>query len=96
MTDAAETSTLPGWKSLLGWAAAGAMALMWLVAGLWKLTNLSGFQLMLTQMLVPVQLSLAGAVAMGVVETFTGVLLLRPAWRRHDTGFAYRSCAGPA
>ena len=58
------------------------MALLWLVAGAWKLTDLSGFQLKMTQLLVPVWLSLPATFALAVSETFTGLLLLRPAWRR--------------
>ena len=77
-----DTSDKPRWQNRVGWLAAVVMAVVWLVAGIWKLTNLTGFQLMLTQMLVPVWLSLPGALALGITETFAGVLLLRPAWRR--------------
>ena len=58
------------------------MAALWFSAGLWKLTDISGWQLKLTQLLVPVQLSLVGTLAVGVAEVAAGVLLLRPAWRR--------------
>ena len=70
------------WTDWLGWAAAVVMAVLWFSAGLWKLTDISGWQLKLTQLLVPVQLSLAGTLAVGVAEVVAGVLLLRPAWRR--------------
>ncbi len=68
-----------GW---LGLAAAVVMAVLWLTAGFWKLTDISGWQLKLTQLLVPVSLSLAGTLAVGIAEVAAGVLLLRPAWRR--------------
>ena len=58
------------------------MAVLWFTAGLWKLTDISGWQLKLTQLLVPVNLSLAGTLAVGISEVAAGVLLLRPAWRR--------------
>ena len=77
-----DTSETSRWQSKVGWLAAVVMAFVWLVVGIWKLTNLTGFQLMLTQMLVPVWLSFPGALALGITETFAGVLLLRPAWRR--------------
>ena len=77
-----DTPERPSWQSKVGWIAAVLMAVVWLVAGIWKLTNPTGFQLMLTQMLVPVWLSLPGALALGITETFAGILLLRPAWRR--------------
>ena len=73
---------LPRWKHIAGWSAAAVMALLWLVAGLWKLTDLSGFQVKMTQLLVPVSVSLPATFALAVAETFTGLLLLRPAWRR--------------
>lgn len=66
----------------IGLAAGVVMALLWLTAGLWKLTDISGWQLKLTQLLVPASLSLAGTLLVGVAEVAAGVLLLRPAWRR--------------
>ena len=66
----------------MGWTAAAIMALLWLVAGLYKLTDITGFQVKLTQLLVPVSLSLIATVALAVTETFAGILLLRPAWRK--------------
>ena len=66
----------------IGLAAAVAMALLWFTAGLWKLTDISGWQLKLTQLLVPAGLSLAGTLLVGISEVAAGVLLLRPAWRR--------------
>lgn len=70
------------WTGWVGLAAAAAMAFLWFTAGLWKLTDISGWQLKLTQLLVPVNLSLAGTLAVGIAEVTAGVLLLRPAWRR--------------
>lgn len=77
-----DTPTVLPWQSKVGWLAAIVMALVWLVAGIWKLTNLTTWQLMLTQMLVPAWLSLPGTLALGITETFAGILLIRPAWRR--------------
>lgn len=70
------------WKSWIGWSAAAAMAFLWFTAGLWKLSDISGWQLKLTQLLVPVQWSLPATMAVAVGEVAAGVLLLRPAWRR--------------
>ena len=58
------------------------MAFLWFSAGLWKLSDISGWQLKLTQLLVPVEWSLPGTLVVAVAEVFAGVLLLRPAWRR--------------
>lgn len=70
------------WTRWVGLAAALAMAFLWFTAGLWKLTDISGWQLKLTQLLVPVSLSLLGTLAVGIAEVAAGILLLRPAWRR--------------
>lgn len=80
MTKANARST--SWTGWVGWSAAVIMAVLWLTAGLWKLTDISGWQLKLTQLLVPVSLSLIGTLVVGISEVTAGVLLLRPAWRR--------------
>ena len=77
-----ETQSPASWKAWIGWTSAILMAALWLVAGVWKLTNLSGFQVMLTQLLVPVSLSMLGTLALVVSELTAGILLLVPAWRR--------------
>ena len=73
---------LAAWQNAVGWLAAAVMALLWLVAGLYKLTNISDFQVKMIQLLVPVSLSLVATVSLAVTETFAGILLLRPAWRK--------------
>lgn len=78
----AESTSPKPWTHWLGLAAAAVMAVLWLTAGLWKLSDISGWQLKLTQLLVPVQWSLAGTLAVGVAEVTAGVLLVRPSWRR--------------
>lgn len=70
------------WIRHLGAAAALLMVVPWLVAGIYKLTIVSEFQLMLTQILVPVSLSLVGAVLVIMGDLTAGVLLLVPSWRR--------------
>jgi uncharacterized membrane protein YphA (DoxX/SURF4 family) len=77
-----ETQPMPAWKSWIGWAAAILMAALWLVAGVWKLSDLGGFQVKLTQLLVPVSLSMPATLALVVSELTAGILLLVPAWRR--------------
>lgn len=53
-----------------------------LVPGIWKLTDPVGASTRLHQALVPASLSLATALGLGVAETFAGVLLLVPRFRR--------------
>jgi uncharacterized membrane protein YphA (DoxX/SURF4 family) len=73
---------MPAWKTGIGWTAAILMAALWLVAGVWKLSDLSAFQVKLTQLLVPVSLSMPATLALVVSELTAGILLLIPAWRR--------------
>ena len=80
--DAANATELPGWKNKIGWTAAILMGGLWVVAGVWKLGNISEWQLMMTQILVPVSLSLAGTMAVIMGDLTAGVLMLNPAWRR--------------
>jgi hypothetical protein len=77
-----DTPTRPSWQRWIGSTAAILMAMLWLAAGIWKLTIISEWQLMMTQILVPVSLSLAATMAVIIGDLTAGVLLLRPAWRR--------------
>jgi len=73
---------LPGWKTAASWAGAIVLALVFLVSGLWKLTDAPGAAVRMTQARVPQSLSLAAALGFGIAETFTAVLLLVPRFRR--------------
>jgi len=73
---------LPSWKTTLSWGAAILLALVFLASGLWKLTDAPGAAVRMAQARVPQSLSLAAAIGFGIVETFTGVLLLVPRFRR--------------
>lgn len=77
-----DSQKLQGWRSTLGWVCAGIMALAWLVAGVYKLSDIGGFQVKLAQLLVPSGLTLPATLVVAISELFAGVLLLRPAWRR--------------
>jgi len=73
---------LPGWKSTLSWICAILIALVFLVSGLWKITDAPGAAVRMAQARVPQSLSLAAAIGLGIAETFTGVMLLVPRFRR--------------
>jgi uncharacterized membrane protein YphA (DoxX/SURF4 family) len=73
---------LPGWKSWLSWTAAVLMSALFLVAGLWKITDAPGAAVRLTQFKVPQDLSLAAALLLGIAETFAAVLIVVPRFRR--------------
>lgn len=73
---------LQGWKTTAGWVGAILLALVFLVSGLWKLTDASGAAVRMAEARVPQSLSLAAAISFGIAETFTAVLLLVPRFRR--------------
>lgn len=70
------------WRTGANWAAAILISLVFLVAGLWKVTDPIGAAVRLAQARVPESLSLLAAVGLGTLEVFTGVLLLVPRFRR--------------
>jgi len=70
------------WRKGLNWTAAILMSVVFLVAGLWKITDPIGAAARLAQAKVPESLSVFTATTLGTVEVFTGVLLLIPALRR--------------
>ena len=73
---------LPGWKTFANWTGAILSAALFLIAGLWKITDLPATAVYMVQAQVPQQLSLAAAFALGITETFAGVLILVPRFRR--------------
>jgi uncharacterized membrane protein YphA (DoxX/SURF4 family) len=73
---------LPSWKTTVSWVSAILLALVFLVSGLWKLTDAPGAAVRMAQARVPQSLSLAAAIGFGIAEIFTSVLLLVPRFRR--------------
>lgn len=76
------SSELPQWKTVLSAVSALLLALAFLVSGTWKITDPLGAATKMTQALVPVALSIPAALAFGISETFAGLLLLVPRFRR--------------
>lgn len=72
----------PAWKSIVCLICAYGLAVIMLVAGVWKITDPIGTAARVNQALVPAALSLPAALALGISETFAGVLLLVPRFRR--------------
>ena len=58
------------------------LALLFLVSGLWKITDPQGAAVRMAQARVPESMSLAAALVFGIFETLGGVLLLVPRFRR--------------
>ena len=72
----------PLWQGVAATLAAIALALLFLSSGLWKLIDPISWSERLVQALVPRQLALAGALAVGIAETLGALLILVPRWRR--------------
>jgi len=71
-----------GWRSWVGAGSAIVLALLFLVAGIWKLSDPFATEARMTQALIPKPLAMAVALMAGIGETWAGVLLLVPRWRR--------------
>jgi len=70
------------WRAAINWAAAILISAVFLVAGLWKVTDPMAAAVRLAQAKVPESLSVLAAIGLGTIETFAGVLLLVPRFRR--------------
>jgi len=73
---------LPGWKTAASWVAAVLIALLFLVSGIWKITDVQSAAIRMSQAKVPESLSVAAALLFGIAETVGGVLILVPRFRR--------------
>jgi uncharacterized membrane protein YphA (DoxX/SURF4 family) len=73
---------LAGWKTAASGAAGVLVGILFLIAGVWKLSEPFNAAARLTQALVPANLSLIAACMLGIAETFAGALLFVPRFRR--------------
>jgi uncharacterized membrane protein YphA (DoxX/SURF4 family) len=73
---------LSPWKVILGWASALILSVLFLVSGIWKITDVPGWAVRLTQAKIPAGFSLPGTLVIAIAETFAGVLILVPRFRR--------------
>ena len=76
------TFEMPAWKSIVSHIAAVLVAIIFIGAGIGKITIPYQVQQMFEQLLVPSWGSLPLIVALGIVETFAGILVLIPRYRR--------------
>jgi uncharacterized membrane protein YphA (DoxX/SURF4 family) len=73
---------LPGWKAALGWSSAVVLAVLFLISGIWKVTDAHGWAVRVAQAGIPHALSLPAALIVGILETAGGVFILVPRFRR--------------
>jgi uncharacterized membrane protein YphA (DoxX/SURF4 family) len=76
------------WPVILNWICAVLISIVFLAAGLWKATDPTGAAVRLAQAKVPESLSVLAAVLFGIAETFAGVILLIPRFRRWGSWLA--------
>jgi uncharacterized membrane protein YphA (DoxX/SURF4 family) len=72
----------PGWKSVLSWVSSLVLCGLFLLSGLWKITDVQGTAVRMVQAKVPESLGLAAALFFGIVETVGAVMILVPRLRR--------------
>jgi uncharacterized membrane protein YphA (DoxX/SURF4 family) len=80
----------PAWKTILSVASGIVLGILFIVSGVWKLVEPFEWAERVVQAKVPAQFGLAAALGVGITETFGGVLLLVPRFRRWGawiTGF---------
>jgi uncharacterized membrane protein YphA (DoxX/SURF4 family) len=70
------------WKNAACWSAAIVLAIIFLASGIWKITDAPSAAVRMAQAKVPASLSLFAAISFGIAETFAGVLLFVPRFRR--------------
>ena len=73
---------LPGWKAAVNWIAAFLLAVLFVISGVWKITDAPAAAVRMAEARVPESLSLFAAIAFGIAETVAGVLVLVPRFRR--------------
>jgi uncharacterized membrane protein YphA (DoxX/SURF4 family) len=72
----------PAWKTAISHLAAFAIAVLFLSAGIWKITAPFTWVTMVEQLKVPYQFSLFATLALGISEAFAGALVIVPRFRR--------------
>lgn len=71
-----------GWQNALSWTSAVLVAALFLIAGIWKMTDPIEAGARMAQARVPSFLSEYAAVGFGVAETFAALLILMPRFRK--------------
>lgn len=78
----AGTLDLPRWKTVAATICAVLLGLLFIVSGVWKITDPLGAATRMMQAKVPGEVALPFAILLGIGEAFSGVLLLVPRFRR--------------
>jgi uncharacterized membrane protein YphA (DoxX/SURF4 family) len=79
---------MPAWKRIPNHIAAAAVAVLFLTAGIWKMTDPFTWSRMVEDLRVPYQFSLPLTLLLAVAETLAGALVLIPKFRRWGAALA--------
>ncbi len=79
------TLEMPPWKAIASHTGAALMALIFLVSGVWKITDPFGWQHMMEEFLVPAQFSMPLTLLVGLGEISGGALIQEPQRRNRGT-----------
>jgi uncharacterized membrane protein YphA (DoxX/SURF4 family) len=72
----------PAWKSGLSWVSSLLLCALFLLSGLWKITDVQGTAVRMVQAKVPDGLGMPAALFFGILETVGAVMILVPRLRR--------------
>ncbi|MBI1894919.1 MAG: DoxX family protein [Acidobacteria bacterium] len=70
------------WKTVLSVSAGVVLAALFLASGIWKITDPLGWAERVVQLRMPALLAVPAAMVLGIAETFAGLMLLVPRFRR--------------
>jgi uncharacterized membrane protein YphA (DoxX/SURF4 family) len=70
------------WKSGLSWVSSVTLCALFLLSGLWKITDVQGTAVHMVQAKVPESMGVAAALFFGIAETAGAVMILVPRLRR--------------
>lgn len=73
---------LPGWKTIASHICAAVLAVLFISSGTWKILDPFTWRTMVEQLRAPYSVSMPLTIALGIGETFAGVLVLVPRFRR--------------
>jgi len=83
-----DSVAIPGRKTFLSHLGAVVVAVLFLAAGIWKMSDPFVWSRMLEELLVPPQFSMPFTLLLGVSETTAGILILIPRFRRWGAALA--------
>lgn len=79
---ASNVPSVKSWLAVVNWTSAILIAIVFLVAGIWKASDPGAAAVRLMQAKLPESLSVAAALGLGIAETLAGILVLIPRFRR--------------